>query len=237
MYKAFLNQHSLFLRCRHFIPAWYSQCVGANHYTRQSSPVLLENYFSNSQFISLAFMEVYRFLLNTFRSSNQCATPWMNCLTLTSRSCKFTSFFGVVFQSEYATKSVFLCVKWRAIFPACCYSYQHKTCCIGLQHFNGSLYWGRKTYEVKSDFPEMVHAWRELCSIWRKGIYFGLSILLLAQHSSSHIAVPLRFCADLLSSCCAELHGTRVFAGISAAAQEMLSSGVHLVCNWQKGSS
>ena len=161
----------------------------------------------------------------------------MNCLTLTSRSCEFTSFFVVVFQSEYATKSVFLCVKWRTKFPARCYSYQPKTRCIGLQHFHGSLYWGRKTYEVKSDFPEMVHAWRELCSIWRKGIHFELFIPLLVEHSSTHIAVPLCFCADLLSSCCAEVHGTRVFASVSAAAQEMLSSGVHLVCKWQKGSS
>lgn len=161
----------------------------------------------------------------------------MNSLTLTSRSCEFTSFFGVVFQSEYATKSVFLCVKWRTKFPTHCYSYQPRTRCIGLQHFNGSLYWGRKTYEVKSDFPEMVHAWRELYSIWRKGIYFELSIPLLAEHSCPRIAVPLHFCADLLSSCCAELHGMTVFASISAAAQEMLSSSMHLVCNWQKGSS
>ena len=56
---------------------------------------------------------------------------------------------GVVFQWEYATKSVFLCVKWRTEFLARCHSYQPQTRCIGLRHFSGSLYWGRKTYEAK----------------------------------------------------------------------------------------
>lgn len=153
----------------------------------------------------------------------------MNCLNLTSRNCEFTSFFGVVLQSERATKPVFPSVKWRTKFPTHCYSYQPKTCCIGLQHFNGSLYWGRKTYEVKSDFPEMVHAWRELCFIWSKGIHFELSICLLVECSSPHIAVPLCFCVGLSSSCCAELHGTRVFAAVSAAAQEMRNSGTSSV--------
>lgn len=115
----------------------------------------------------------------------------MNCLTLTSRCWEFTAFFGVVFQWENATKFVFLCEKWRTTFPTHCYSYQPQTCCIGLQQFSGTLYWGIKTYEVKSDLPEMVHARRELCSTWRKGIHFELYIPLLVQHSSPHPAVPL----------------------------------------------
>lgn len=160
----------------------------------------------------------------------------MNYLTLTSRCCEFTFFFGVVFKRENATKSVFLCEKWRTKFPTRCYSYQPQTCCIGLQQFSGTLYWGIKAYEVKPDFPEMVHAWRELCLTWRKGIRFELSIPLLEEHSSPHTAVPLCICADLLSSCCAELHGIRIFAGVSAAAQEVVSM-VCTVCNWQKGSS
>lgn len=167
-----------------------------------------------------------------------CAAGWMNCLILTSRSCGFTPFSRVVFQLEYATKPVFLSVKWRTKFPAHCYSYQPKPCCTGLQHFNGFLYWGNKTYELKSDFPEMVRAWRELCSIWRKGLHFELATALLEEHSSPPIAVPLFLWADLLSSCYAKLQGMKVFAGVSAAAQEeMLSSSTHLVCNWQKGSS
>lgn len=148
----------------------------------------------------------------------------MNCLALASRCCTFTAFFGVVFQPENASNSVFLCEKWMTEFPTHCYSYQPQTRCIGLQQFSGTLYWGIKTYEIKSDFPEMVHAWRELCSTWRKGIHFELSIPLLVEHSSPHTAAPLCFCADLLSICCAELHGMRVFAGMSAAAQEVLST-------------
>lgn len=66
----------------------------------------------------------------------------------------------------------------------------------------------------------MMCAWRELCSIKRKGIHFEFPIPLLEEHSSARVALPRRFCADLLSSCSTELHGTRVFAGVSAAAQE-----------------
>lgn len=69
----------------------------------------------------------------------------MNCLTLTSRCCEFIPFFGVVFQWENATKSVFLCEKWRTKFPTSCYSFQPLTHCIGLQQFSGTFYWGIKT--------------------------------------------------------------------------------------------
>lgn len=159
----------------------------------------------------------------------------MNCLTLTSRCCEFTAFFGVVFQRENATKSFFPCEKWRTKFPTHCYSYQPQTCCIELPQFSGTLYWGIKTCEVKSDFPAMLHARRELCSTWRKGIHFELSIPLLVEHSSPHTAAPLCFCAELLRSCYAELHGMRGFAGVSAAALKVLST-VYTVCNSQKGS-
>lgn len=81
-------------------------------------------------------------------------------------------------------------MKWRTKFLARCYSYQPQTYCIGLQHFNGSLYWGRKTYEAKSDFPELLHAWGELCSVWRKGTCFELSIPLLAECSSLVLLFP-----------------------------------------------
>lgn len=53
---------------------------------------------------------------------------------------------------------------------------------------------------------------------------------------STHPLTLLFLCADLLSSCCAELHGMKVFAGVSAAAQKVLSR-VCTACNWQKRSS
>lgn len=139
----------------------------------------------------------------------------MNCLTLSSRSCEFTSFFGVVFQSEYATKSVFLCVIRRTKFPTCCYSYQPKTCCIELQHFNGSLYWGRKTYEVKSDFS-------------RNGACMKRALLHMKEGDTLWTLYPFACGALIPSYCCSPTLLCRLFKQLLCWAPWNESIGRHI---------
>lgn len=157
----------------------------------------------------------------------------MNCLALTSRCCEFTAFFGVFFQWENATKSVILCEKWRTKFPTHCYSYQPLTCCIGLQQFSGTLYWEIKTLWSQFRF------FRNGACMKRALLHMkGRDTLWTLYTSACGALIPSHCCSSVLlwmplSSCCAELHGRSVFAGVSAAAQKVLS----MVCNWQKGSS
>lgn len=106
-----------------------------------------------------------------------------------------------------ATKSVILCEKWRTKFPTHRHSYQPLTCCIGLQQFSGTLYWGIKTlWSQFRFFRNGACMKRALLHMKGRDTLWTLYTFACGALIPSHCCSSVLLCTPL-SSCCAELHG------------------------------
>lgn len=161
----------------------------------------------------------------------------MNSLTLSFRNCGFASCLGLSF-SENILQSLFSCV-WNEELIPCTLLFLSAP---NILHRTTAFQWlfvlRKKNIRSKVWFSRTAACMRRALLRVKEGDGCALSSLSLCLRNAhpSYCCSPLHLC-NLSQQCCAELRGRRVFASISAAAQEMLSSSVDLVCNWQKGSS